>query len=40
VIQTELEDRLAEDLLFGPLARGGIVTADLGEDDRLVFRVE
>ncbi|TDJ15696.1 MAG: ATP-dependent Clp protease ATP-binding subunit ClpA [Deltaproteobacteria bacterium] len=40
VIQTELEDRLAEDLLFGPLAKGGSVTADLGEDDRLTFQVE
>ncbi len=40
VIQTELQDRLAEDLLFGPLAKGGRVTADLGEDDRLTFHVE
>ncbi|MBW1686080.1 MAG: ATP-dependent Clp protease ATP-binding subunit ClpA [Deltaproteobacteria bacterium] len=39
VIQTELKDRLADDLLFGPLAKGGRVTADL-DGGRLVFRVE
>jgi ATP-dependent Clp protease ATP-binding subunit ClpA len=39
VIQTELKDRLADDLLFGPLAKGGRVTADL-DGDRLVFRIE
>jgi ATP-dependent Clp protease ATP-binding subunit ClpA len=36
VIQTELKDRLVDDLLFGELAKGGRVTVDLG-DDRLVF---
>jgi ATP-dependent Clp protease ATP-binding subunit ClpA len=39
VIQTELKDRLADALLFGALAKGGRVTADLG-DGRLVFHVE
>jgi ATP-dependent Clp protease ATP-binding subunit ClpA len=39
VVQTELKDRLAEDVLFGPLAKGGRVVADLA-DDRLVFHVE
>jgi ATP-dependent Clp protease ATP-binding subunit ClpA len=32
VIQTELKDRLAEDVLFGPLAKGGRVKVTLGED--------
>jgi len=36
-VQTELEDKLSDELLFGRLARGGKVTADLGEDT-LVFR--
>jgi ATP-dependent Clp protease ATP-binding subunit ClpA len=36
-VQTELEDRLSDELLFGRLARGGKVTADRG-DDALVFR--
>jgi ATP-dependent Clp protease ATP-binding subunit ClpA len=36
-VQTELEDKLADELLFGRLARGGSVTADRG-DDGLVFR--
>jgi len=39
VIQTELKDRLADDLLFGPLAKGGRVTADL-DGGRLVFRAD
>jgi len=39
VIQTELKDRLVDDLLFGGLAKGGRVEVDLGDDDRLVFRV-
>ncbi len=39
VIQTELKDRLTDDVLFGDLAKGGKVVADLGED-RLVFRIE
>ena len=38
VIQTELEDRLADEVLFGGLGKGGAVTVDRGED-RLVFRV-
>jgi len=37
VIQTELEDKLSDELLFGRLAKGGKVTADLG-DGALVFR--
>jgi ATP-dependent Clp protease ATP-binding subunit ClpA len=37
VIQTELEDKLSDELLFGRLAKGGKVTADLGEG-ALVFR--
>jgi ATP-dependent Clp protease ATP-binding subunit ClpA len=36
-VQTELEDKLSDELLFGRLARGGKVTADRG-DDALVFR--
>jgi ATP-dependent Clp protease ATP-binding subunit ClpA len=36
-IQTELEDKLSDELLFGRLARGGKVTADLAEGT-LVFR--
>jgi ATP-dependent Clp protease ATP-binding subunit ClpA len=36
-IQTELEDKLSDELLFGRLARGGKVTADLG-GGALVFR--
>jgi ATP-dependent Clp protease ATP-binding subunit ClpA len=36
VIQTELKDRLVDDLLFGSLAKGGRVKVDLA-DDRLVF---
>ena len=39
VVQTELKDRLAEDVLFGGLAKGGRVTVDKGEGDRLTFRV-
>jgi ATP-dependent Clp protease ATP-binding subunit ClpA len=31
VIQTELKDRLAEDVLFGPLAKGGRVRVTLAE---------
>jgi ATP-dependent Clp protease ATP-binding subunit ClpA len=38
VVQAELKDRLAEELLFGPLAKGGRVVVDVGEDDRLAFR--
>jgi len=36
-VQTELEDKLSDELLFGRLVRGGSVTADRG-DDGLVFR--
>jgi ATP-dependent Clp protease ATP-binding subunit ClpA len=39
VIQTELEDRLADEVLFGGLGKGGTVTVDRDED-RLVFRVD
>jgi ATP-dependent Clp protease ATP-binding subunit ClpA len=39
VIQTELKDKLSEEMLFGKLARGGRVTVDAGEDE-LVLRIE
>jgi ATP-dependent Clp protease ATP-binding subunit ClpA len=39
VIQTELKDRLVDDVLFGELSKGGRVEVDLGEQDHLVFRV-
>jgi len=39
VIQTELKDRLVDDLLFGSLAKGGRVVVDRGEEG-LVFQVE
>jgi ATP-dependent Clp protease ATP-binding subunit ClpA len=39
VIQTELKDRLADELLFGPLAKGGSVQVRRG-DDRLEFDFE
>jgi ATP-dependent Clp protease ATP-binding subunit ClpA len=39
VVQTELKDRLAEDVLFGGLAKGGRVTVDVGDDGRLAFRL-
>ena len=32
VMRTELEDPLAQELLFGKLARGGVVTVDRGDD--------
>jgi ATP-dependent Clp protease ATP-binding subunit ClpA len=38
VIQTELEDRLADEVLFGDLGKGGVVTVDR-EGERLVFRL-
>ena len=38
IVGLEKEDPLADDLLFGPLAKGGRVTADL-DGGRLVFRV-
>jgi len=42
VIQTELKDRLAEELLFGKLTRGGTVRLDVAEqpERRLVFEIE
>jgi ATP-dependent Clp protease ATP-binding subunit ClpA len=39
VIQTELKDKLSEEMLFGKLARGGKVTVDAA-DGELVLRVE
>jgi ATP-dependent Clp protease ATP-binding subunit ClpA len=39
VIQTELKDRIVDDLLFGELAKGGRVVVGLG-DDRLVFEAD
>jgi ATP-dependent Clp protease ATP-binding subunit ClpA len=39
VIQTELKDRLADDVLFGSLGKGGRVTVDAG-DDGLRFEVD
>jgi ATP-dependent Clp protease ATP-binding subunit ClpA len=36
-VQSELEDKLADELLFGRLVRGGKVTADRAGDE-LVFR--
>jgi ATP-dependent Clp protease ATP-binding subunit ClpA len=38
VIQTELKDRIVDDVLFGSRARGGEVAVDLG-DGKLVFEV-
>jgi ATP-dependent Clp protease ATP-binding subunit ClpA len=38
VIQTDLKDPLADDLLFGKLAKGGRVRVDLA-DGELVFEV-
>ncbi len=37
VIQTELKDKIADAILFGPLAKGGQVVATLGGDDALRF---
>ena len=39
VIQVELKDRLADEVLFGALAKGGRVRVDLG-DDRLRFEAD
>jgi ATP-dependent Clp protease ATP-binding subunit ClpA len=39
VIQTELKDRLVDDVLFGELSKGGRVEVDVGEKDCLVFRL-
>jgi ATP-dependent Clp protease ATP-binding subunit ClpA len=41
VIQTELRDKLSDELLFGRLARGGRVTVDAAEGDAaLSLRIE
>ena len=41
MIQTELKDRIVDDLLFGALARGGVVRVSVDpEADRLRFRSE
>ena len=41
VIRTELEDKLAREVLFGSLQRGGIVTVNVAEDEKsLVFEAE
>jgi ATP-dependent Clp protease ATP-binding subunit ClpA len=40
VIQTELKDRLVDDILFGDLARGGTVQVDLGADGRLTLAIQ
>jgi ATP-dependent Clp protease ATP-binding subunit ClpA len=39
LIQTELKDRLADELLFGALQKGGRIQVDLA-DDQLVFSIE
>ena len=39
IIQTELKDRLTDQILFGPLAKGGRVRARL-EDGKLEFSVD
>ena len=39
LIQRELEERLADELLFGKLAKGGRVTIDVA-DDKLTFDFE
>jgi ATP-dependent Clp protease ATP-binding subunit ClpA len=38
VVQTELKDRIVDDVLFGPLSKGGKVAVDLA-DGKLVFEV-
>ena len=40
VIQRELKDPIAEAVLFGPLARGGVARVSLGPDGRLAFAFE
>ena len=40
VIQRELKDPIAEAVLFGPLARGGVARVSLGADGRLAFEYE
>ncbi len=39
VIQTELKDKLADEILFGQLAKGGLARVDVA-DDTLVFELE
>ncbi len=39
VIQVELKDKLADEILFGKLAKGGVARVDAGEDT-LVFDLE
>ncbi|MEE8314042.1 MAG: ATP-dependent Clp protease ATP-binding subunit ClpA [Myxococcota bacterium] len=39
VIQTELKDKLADEILFGKLSKGGVARVDAGEDG-LVFELE
>jgi ATP-dependent Clp protease ATP-binding subunit ClpA len=40
VIQRELKDPIAEAVLFGPLAKGGVARVDLGAEGTLVFAYE
>jgi ATP-dependent Clp protease ATP-binding subunit ClpA len=40
IIQRELKDPIAEAVLFGPLARGGLARVSLGADGRLAFAFE
>ncbi|RIK99315.1 MAG: ATP-dependent Clp protease ATP-binding subunit ClpA [Proteobacteria bacterium] len=40
VIQRELKDPIAEAVLFGALARGGVARVDLGGDGKLAFAYE
>ena len=39
MIQVELKDKLADEILFGKLAKGGVARVDAGEDAR-VFDLE
>jgi ATP-dependent Clp protease ATP-binding subunit ClpA len=40
LIQTEIKDRLVDDVLFGDLSKqGGRVEVDVGDDDELTFRL-
>ena len=36
VIQTELNDKLANELLFGAIAKGGLVRVDLSQDQLIL----
>ena len=40
VIQRELKDPIAEAVLFGALARGGVARVDVGADGKLAFVYE